>query len=91
VRFLEGWFSETLPEAPVERLAVLRLDADMYESTMDSLTHLYPKLSVGGYLIVDDYSMRTCRRAVHDYRETQDITEEIVPVDWTGVYWRRTA
>lgn len=92
VRFLEGWFKDTLPTAPVDRLAVLRLDGDMYESTMDVLTHLYPKVSPGGYLIVDDYgAIEQCRTAVHDYRDENGITEPIQPVDWTGVYWRRAS
>jgi len=90
VRFLKGWFRDTLPTAPVERLAVLRLDGDMYESTMDALTYLYPKLSTGGYLIVDDYgAVPACRQAVHDYRAAHDITEEIKAIDWGGVYWQR--
>lgn len=91
VRFLKGWFRDTLPEAPIEQLAVARLDGDMYESTMDALTNLYPKLSIGGYLIVDDYgAVPACRRAVHDFRETCGINEEIQSIDWTGVYWQRT-
>lgn len=90
VRFLPGWFRDTLPTAPVEQLAVLRLDGDLYESTMVALESLYPKLSVGGYLIVDDYgAMESCRSAVHDYRSAHGIEEQVVPVDWTGVYWRR--
>ncbi|MGH9127857.1 MAG: TylF/MycF family methyltransferase [Acidimicrobiales bacterium] len=90
VRFLPGWFRDTLPTAPVDELAVLRLDGDLYESTMVALESLYPKLSVGGYLIVDDYgAMESCRSAVHDYRSAHRIEEPIVPVDWTGVYWRR--
>jgi O-methyltransferase len=91
VQFLEGWFRNTLASAPIERLAVLRLDGDLYESTMDALEALYPKLSAGGYVIVDDYgAWEPCRKAVDDYRRAHDITDEIVPVDWTGVYWRRT-
>jgi O-methyltransferase len=91
VRFLAGWFKDTLPNAPIERLAVMRLDADMYESTMDALTALYPKLSPGGYVIVDDYgALPNCRAAVHDFRAAHDIDDPIVPVDWTGVYWRRS-
>ena len=91
VRFLPGWFRDTLPEAPIERLALLRLDGDMYESTIVALTHLYPKLSPGGYVIVDDYgAIPSCRRAVHDYRAAHGITSAIVPIDWTGVYWRST-
>jgi O-methyltransferase len=90
VRFLKGWFSETLPGAPIERLAVLRLDGDMYESTMDTLSHLYGKLSVGGYLIVDDYGVVPgCKAAVHDFRDRRRIKEPIVEVDWTAVYWRK--
>lgn len=90
VRFLVGWFRETLPTAPIERIAVLRLDGDLYESTMDALNALYPKLSVGGYLIVDDYlSWRPCQQAVNDYRAEHGIAEPIQGIDWTGVYWRR--
>jgi len=91
VAFLKGWFRDTLPHAPIRKLAVLRLDGDMYESTMDALVHLYPKLSVGGYLIVDDYGcIPSCREAVHDYRGSYGITDEILWIDWTGVYWRRS-
>jgi O-methyltransferase len=90
VRFLEGWFHDTLPGAPIERLAVARLDGDMYGSTIDALESLYPRLSPGGYLIVDDYnSLPECRQAVEDYRRAYSITEPIKEVDWTGVYWRR--
>ncbi|MDW3217278.1 MAG: TylF/MycF/NovP-related O-methyltransferase [Acidimicrobiales bacterium] len=91
VQFLEGWFRDTLPAAPIDQLAILRLDGDMYESTMDALEALYPKLSVGGYVIVDDYgAWEPCRQACTDYRDRHGITDEIVPVDWTGVHWRRT-
>ncbi len=91
VRFLKGWFRDTLPEAPLEELAVVRLDGDMYESTMDALVNLYPKLSIGGYLIVDDYGcFPACRQAVHDYRESHGIEEDIRSVDWTGVFWQRS-
>jgi O-methyltransferase len=77
VRFLPGWFRDTMPTAPIERVALLRLDGDMYESTIDPLRYLYPKLSSGGYVIVDDY------RAEHG------ITAPIERVDWTAVYWRK--
>jgi len=90
VRFLKGWFRDTLPGAPVRRLAVLRLDGDLYESTMDALVHLYPKLEAGGYVIIDDYGdIPACRQAVHDYRNQHGITDEIQPVDWTGVFWQK--
>lgn len=91
VRFLEGWFKDTLPEAPVERLAVLRLDGDMYQSTMDTLVPLYPKVSPGGFVIVDDYLLiEACRQAVDDYRRLHHIEDPILEIDTVGVYWRVT-
>jgi O-methyltransferase len=90
VRFLVGWFEDTLPAAPIEHLAVLRLDGDMYGSTIQALEALYPKLSPGGYCIIDDYgAVAACKRAVDDYRMQQEISEPISEIDWTGVYWRR--
>jgi O-methyltransferase len=90
VRFVKGWFRDTLPILPAKRLAVARLDGDMYESTIDALVHLYPKLSLGGYMVVDDYgNIGECRQAVDDYRAGQGISEEIRPIDASGVYWRR--
>jgi len=89
VRFLPGWFRDTLPAAPVEQLAVLRLDGDLYESTLIALRSLYPKVSKGGYVIVDDYDLETCRRAVDDFRTDEDIDEELVRIDWTGVFWQK--
>ena len=92
VRFLKGWFKDTLPTAPIERLAVMRLDGDLYQSILEALTHLYPKLSPGGYVIVDDYFVHTpCRNAVDDYRFHNKITEEIVDIDGNAGYWRRSA
>jgi len=90
VKFLKGWFKDTLPNALIEKLAILRLDGDMYESTMDSLVNLYPKLSKGGYLIIDDWgAVKGCKQAVLDYRQKNDITEEIIPIDWASVYWEK--
>ncbi len=90
VQFLEGWFKDTLAAAPIKQLAVLRLDGDLYQSTMEALVALYPKLTPGGYIIIDDYgAVEACRRAVHDYRDQHSITEEIHIIDWGGVYWQR--
>jgi len=89
VQFLEGWFKDTLHKAPIERLAVLRLDGDMYESTIQALDALYERLSVGGFVIVDDYSLKPCAKAVHDFRDRYGITEEMVDIDGNGVFWRR--
>jgi O-methyltransferase len=89
VVFLKGWFKDTLPSAPIDRLAVLRLDGDMYGSTMDALNALYRKLSPGGFCIVDDYALPGCRQAIDDYRREHGIVEPIEVIDWTGVFWRK--
>ena len=90
VVFIKGWFEETLPDAPVEKISVLRADGDMYGSTMDILDNLYPKLQSGGFCVIDDYgALKSCRQAVDDYRERNQVTEEIVEIDWTGRYWRK--
>jgi O-methyltransferase len=92
VRFIEGWFRDSLPNARVERLSLLRLDGDMYESTVLPLQHLYGKLQRGGYLIVDDYGddeLPACRKAVDDFRAQAGISEPIHRIDWTGAYWKR--
>jgi O-methyltransferase len=89
VRFLKGWFKDTLPAAPIEKLAIMRLDGDMYGSTMDALV-LYDKLSPGGYVIVDDYGgVDACRKAVDDFRAERGITDPIEKADWTGAFWRK--
>lgn len=90
VRFLKGWFKDTLPGVPVEKFSIIRLDGDMYESTMDALRNLFPKLSVGGYVIIDDYVIKGCKEAVHDYRLKLNITDKIIDIDGTGAYWQRT-
>jgi O-methyltransferase len=92
VRFLKGWFEDTLPTLADRRWALIRLDGDMYQSTITALTHLYPNLSPGGYLIIDDYStVEACRQAVHDYRHEHGVTEPIETIDWMGAYWRRAS
>ncbi len=89
VRFLVGWFKDTLPTAPIEQLAVLRLDGDLYESTMQALDALYPKLSAGGFCIIDDYgSVSSCKAAVQEFRDRHNINDEIRDIDGSGAYWR---
>ena len=89
VKFVKGWFSDTLPALEVEKLALLRLDGDMYESTIVALENLYPKLSVGGYVIVDDYGLPNCRRAIADYREFHGIDTELISIDNSSVYFKK--
>jgi hypothetical protein len=88
VMFLKGFFKETLPTAPIDSLALLRLDGDMYESTLDILTNLYDRLSPLGSLIVDDYRVvPSCREAVDHFRELRRIDDKIYEIDGVGVYW----
>lgn len=90
VRFLPGWFKNTLKDAPIDRIAVLRLDGDLYESTIQALDALYPKLSSGGFCIIDDYhAIKACEQAVTDYRAEHKIYEGIAEIDGTGVLWRK--
>jgi O-methyltransferase len=93
VRFLKGWFKDTLPTAPIGAIAIMRLDGDYYESTMDALVNLYDKLSVGGYAIIDDYGEDTwtyCRKAVDDFRRERNIEDAMIRVDSKCYYWQRT-
>ena len=90
VRFLKGWFKDTLATAPIARLAVLRLDGDLYESTMDALVPLYDKVSTGGFVIVDDYySCAPCGRAIDEFRATRGISTPLQKIDEQSVFWRK--
>jgi hypothetical protein len=91
VRFLKGWFCDTLPTAPIGEIAILRMDGDLYESTMDALKGLYHKVSNGGYVIVDDYkSWKGCRTAVDEFREGNGISDKIIDIDPHAVYWKHS-
>jgi Macrocin-O-methyltransferase (TylF) len=92
VQFLKGWFKDTLPNAPIDALSIMRLDGDFYESTRDGLVNLYDKLSIGGYAIIDDYgetSWTYCRRAVDEFRQEHGIEEPIIRVDSKCHFWRK--
>jgi O-methyltransferase len=91
VVFLKGWFRDTLPNAPVTQLAVLRLDGDMYESTFDTLTHLFDKVSPGGWVIVDDYFIPSCRAAVSDFLGARKLAPDMLKIDMMGVYFQKKA
>jgi O-methyltransferase len=90
VVFVEGPFTETLRTLPVDRFALLRLDGDLYESTYVALETLYPKLSPGGFVIVDDFGLLPpCRKAVIDYRERMHIDAPMQEIDASGVWWQK--
>jgi len=89
VVFVEGLFSDTLPSLSAGPFALMRLDGDLYESSYVALNSLYPKLSPGGFVIIDDHSLDPCKRAVADFRDQFGITTPMHEVDWTGVWWRK--
>lgn len=77
IRFIQGYFADTLPGCAVERLALLRVDADTFDSTMDVLNALYHKVSPGGFVIIDDWHLAGCRQAVIAFRDRHGITEPV--------------
>jgi hypothetical protein len=92
VRFVKGWFRDTLPGLSDRTWSVVRVDGDLYESTINALDNLYPNLSAGGYLIVDDYgSVEPCKQAVEDYRQAHGIIDPIEMVDSECIYWQKTS
>lgn len=86
---MKGWFKDTLPNAPIDKLAIIRLDGDTYEATMDALNNLYQKLSKGGFCIVDDYSLERCKQAIVDFRAKYNIKSELVKIDQVSVFWQK--
>lgn len=90
VRLVKGWFSETLPGLDCGPLSLLRLDADLYQSTMEVLVNLYDKVVPGGFVVVDDYgAFEACRLAIDDFRLGRNIQAPLKWIDWSGVYWRK--
>ena len=90
VRFLKGWFKDTLVDAPITNLSILRLDGDSYEATTQIFDALYDKVSPGGFVIVDDYlRFSECKQATDDFRDKYDITEPFSEIDLDGIVWRK--
>lgn len=85
INFVQGRVEETLPRRSPERLALLRLDTDWYESTKCELEILFPKMSPGGVLIIDDYGhWQGCRKAVDEYFAQQGVSMLLNRIDYTG-------
>lgn len=88
IHLVEGWFNQTLAVTDTGPIAVLRLDGDLYSSTLEALEALYPRLSPGGYILIDDMGdIPQCAQAVHEYRAKHGITAEIHESDWSGRWW----
>lgn len=92
VKFIKGWFKDTLPRLSINKLALIRHDGDFYESTMDVLNNLYDKLSMGGIVIIDDYGAEfvQCTEAVDEFRKCRNITDDMIKVDFGCCWWRKT-
>ena len=85
VHYVEGRVEETIPAAAPERIALLRLDTDWYESTRHELIHLWDRLASGGVLIIDDYGhWEGARRAVDEFFASRPDAPLLVRVDYTG-------
>jgi O-methyltransferase len=90
VQFLKGWFKDTLFDAPITNLSILRLDGDSYEATTQIFEALYEKVSPGGFVIVDDYlRFGECKQATDDFRAKHSITEPFSEIDLDGIVWRK--
>lgn len=90
VVFLKGSFEETLPKLSDQTFALIRLDGDMYGSTMNALINLYDRVSPSGFIIIDDYGgLRNCARAVHDYLDKRELHVRIQPIDESCVWWQK--
>jgi hypothetical protein len=90
VVFIKGWFKDTLPKLKGHTFSLIRLDGDMYKSTIDQLENLYDGVSVGGFIIIDDWAIAEVRMACEEFRAKREITDEVIPIDQLGVYWRKT-
>jgi O-methyltransferase len=92
VQFLKGWFKDTLFDAPIKNLSILRLDGDSYEATTQIFDALYDKVSAGGFVIVDDYlRFSECKQATDDFRDKHAITDPYIEIDMDGIVWRKGA
>jgi hypothetical protein len=91
VVFVKGLFQDTLASLDAGPFALLRLDGDLYESTYVALEALYPRVSPGGFVILDDfYLLPPCQKAIMDYRAKMKIDSTIQQADWNSAWWQKT-
>lgn len=85
INFIKGKVEDTLPKNVPENIAILRLDTDWYESTLCELQYLFPKVSKGGVIIIDDYGhWEGAKRAVDKYIHDHNIPLLLSRIDYTG-------
>ncbi|WP_373511811.1 TylF/MycF/NovP-related O-methyltransferase [Persicitalea sp.] len=84
LHFVKGKVEDTIPDQAPDKIALLRLDTDWYESTKHEMEHLFPRLRPGGVIIIDDYGhWKGCRRAVDEYLRDNGISLFLTRVDYT--------
>lgn len=90
VIFIKGYFEHSLKGINIDKLSILRLDGDMYSSTIQVLDELYDKVSIGGFIIVDDFGGKECKQAICDFRTSRNITTPYHIIDDTGMFWQKS-
>ncbi len=91
VHFLQGPYRETLPRAPVDEVALLRVGGGLGAASRDVLDALYGKVAAGGVVVVDEYADERCQRAVDDFRATHGLGQHVERIDWSGIWWQKQA
>jgi len=85
IHYVKGMVEDTVPEQAPEKIALLRLDTDWYESTRHELEHLFPRLSSGGILIIDDYGhWAGAKEATDEFIARHRLQLFLSRIDYTG-------
>jgi len=91
VRFIQGPPAETLAEAPLDDVALLRVDGHDADDVRGALEAVYARMSPGGFVVVDDYWDERCQAAVEAFRSEHGVVEPLERIDWSGAAWRKSA
>ena len=90
VAFLQGPLTRTLAEAPIGRVALLRVDGHDPEEVRVALDALYDKIALGGFVVVDDYGAEGCQAVVDQFRSERGVVDPLERINWSGAWWRKT-
>jgi cephalosporin hydroxylase len=89
VAFLQGPLSNTLNEAPIKKIALLRIGGHDSDEHRAALEALYDKVALGGIVVIDDYRTPECVAAIDEFRSEQGVAEPLERIDWSGAWWRK--
>jgi cephalosporin hydroxylase len=89
VAFLQGQLSSTLTEAPIKKIAMLRIGGHDPDEHRAALEALYDKVALGGMVVIDDYRTPECVASIDEFRSEQGVTEPLERIDWSGAWWRK--